>query len=136
MIPLVLLASEMVSSLHWPRERLWKAAKAYGPMFAALLAYALAYLRLSGSQTIPESDPYHITIGLQSFISGVEYYIGELLYIPNMGMRVVIVFAGILLLSLALRALMSWGRVFPSLAESILIDSCRNQLAVPGPSSY
>jgi len=115
-LPFLLLADEIVSSLHWPKARIWKTAKALGPMLVVLLAYSLAYLRLSGRETIPESDPYHFAIGLPSFVSGMEYYLHDFLYIPNSGSAAVAVFLCLALLSLALR----WRTEFLGFAGFVL----------------
>ncbi len=50
--------------------------------------YSVAYLRIAIHRVIQESDPYHLyhlTIGFTTLISGIEFYLGALLFAANLG---------------------------------------------------
>ena len=68
------------------------------------------YLVLHARNPLPATDPYHFTLTRGAFTSGIEYYLGYLLYFPYLGGLRPVVYLILLLVSIALRWLTEWWR--------------------------
>lgn len=102
-LPALLLADEALVSLRFNRARWIDVARRYAPMLAVSGIFAACYLRLYLGAPVPESHPYHLTLGPGTFFQGMNFYLGALTNFPAAGAAMAAVFLAALLVFTALR---------------------------------
>ncbi len=103
MLPLLLLTAEAAGPTRWNKEWLRNTARTIAPTLIATAVYAVVYFRLHQRYPLPEPNPYHLTVGIGSFTSGMQIYLGAFLYYARLRTVMAIGFMLALAASVALR---------------------------------
>ena len=98
-----MLANQAIDSLQFPGTRIRELARKYAPMLVVLCLYGSMYLYLYRRFPMPATNPYHLVLGIGSFFSGMEYYLGMLSYVGSFRVALAAGFLVMLLVSTAMR---------------------------------